>query len=179
MTIDFAALAAPPGGVQAGDTGILVRPGATTPYQMPLGTGGTGAPGPAGPAGPQGATGATGPAGPTGATGATGPAGPTGPAGAARNTRIVTIAGPVTMTASDYYVEIKKTTPEATTVTLEANPLAGSQHVTADGAGNCDQFPITIVAAGTGTIHDQPNFVLNVPGGAITMLYNGAQWRLV
>lgn len=150
-------------------------------------------PGPTGPAGAQGVAGATGAKGDTGAastvpgpTGATGPAGATGatgatgPSGTSRNARIITAAGNVTVTASDYYVGLNKTTGAATTVTLEAAPVSGSQHVFKDIKGDSDTNPITIVPGVTnGTIDGSPNFVLNVPQGAITIFYNGAEWSLV
>lgn len=185
----------------AGPQGLAGATGATGPAGSGSGSGtgtvgATGATGAAGPAGPTGATGSAGPTGPAGAAstvpgptgpagaqgvaGATGATGATGPSGTSRNARIITAAGNVTVTASDYYVGLNKTTGAATTVTLEAAPVSGSQHVFKDIKGDSDTNPITIVPGVTnGTIDGSPNFVLNVTQGAITMLYNGAEWSLV
>lgn len=98
--------------------------------------------------------------------------------GAANPTpRIITAAGPVTVLAGDGLVVLNKTVGAATTVTLEASPVAGVAHRIKDGKGDAGTNNITVQPA-AGTIDGAATFVMNTNRQAITVEYTGAEWSI-
>lgn len=89
--------------------------------------------------------------------------------------RVVTAAGNVTVAAADGLIVVAKTAGQATTVTLEANPVAGAVHRIKDGRGDAATNNITVVPA-AGTIDGAASFVLAANRGAVTVEYTGTEW---
>jgi hypothetical protein len=87
--------------------------------------------------------------------------------------RVVTGSGAVTMVATDEIVEIAKTSPAATSVTLPASPVNWKVYTVKDGGFNCSTYPITLA----GTIDGQTNPVMNQDGMARDFYFNGSFWR--
>jgi len=95
--------------------------------------------------------------------------------------RVITSSANATVQATDGLIVFNRTaSPAALTLTLEASPVAGVQHRIKDMAGNAGSYPITVVAAGSGTIDGQTSgIVLNASYGAIAVEFNGLEWSLV
>lgn len=94
---------------------------------------------------------------------------------ATAGSRVVTSGPSVTVSASDGLVVINKTTGSPTTVTLEANPAAGTQHQIKDGKGDAATNKITVTPA-SGTIDGAASFVINQNRGGVSLLYSGQEW---
>lgn len=96
----------------------------------------------------------------------------------ARNERVVTADGDVTILSDDYIVTLNKVTDEVTTVFLP-NPATESRTlIFKDGKGNAEQFPITIDGDGL-TIDGESSFNLNIPYDSIEIVFNGTEWNAI
>ena len=92
--------------------------------------------------------------------------------------RIVTSSANATLLATDGLVCFNRTSsPAATTVTLEANPVPGVVHRIKDMAGNAATYPITVQPA-SGTIDGAANFIISQNRGALTVEFNGSEWSI-
>ena len=93
--------------------------------------------------------------------------------------RQVTASGSITTSSADNngIVEIKKTTPAATTVNLHASPATGTRITFTDGGDNANTYPVTFIPA-AGLIVGDTQLLVNAAGFAITLYYNGTSWRL-
>lgn len=89
--------------------------------------------------------------------------------------RIVTVAGAVTMAASDYLIIINKTVPAATTVNLIGSPPTGRIVGIKDGGGNASSNPITIVP-NAGTIDGAATAIISADYQCSWFEYNGVEW---
>jgi hypothetical protein len=92
--------------------------------------------------------------------------------------RVVTASGAVTVVAGDGLIVINKTTGAATTVNLEASPVAGRVHRIKDGKGDAGTNNITIVP-NSGLIDGAANFVIAFAYDSASVEYDGTQWRVV
>ncbi|QDV34904.1 right-handed parallel beta-helix repeat-containing protein [Tautonia plasticadhaerens] len=90
------------------------------------------------------------------------------------NGRVVIASGAVTMSNSDTLVEIAKTVPATTSVTLPTKVTPYKQFTVKDGAGNAQTYPITL----TGTFDGVVNPTISENYGALTFYYNGTTWRI-
>ncbi len=91
--------------------------------------------------------------------------------------RLVTAAGPVTVTNADGIVEINKTIAAATTVNIDPTLLTVGKSITVkDGKGDADSNPITITPA-SGTFDGAGTYVLSYAYQAITFYSNGTNLR--
>lgn len=93
-------------------------------------------------------------------------------------TRVVTAAGAVTVTATDFYVEINKTSGAATTVNLPASPVTGQTFIIKDGKGDAATNNITVTPA-AGNIDGTGTKVINSNYGSVTIVYNGTEWNII
>jgi hypothetical protein len=93
-----------------------------------------------------------------------------------RNTRVVTAAGDITVSATDDIIVVKKTVGAATAVNLPAGVL-GRALVVKDGKSDAGTNNITITPA-AGNIDGATTFVMNVDKQAITIVYDGVQWEI-
>ena len=89
---------------------------------------------------------------------------------------VMTSGASVAMTAA--VLIVRRASPGATAVTLPASPVAWSIHVVKDGLGDAATNPITITPS-SGTIEGAANFVLNVNRGAVSAVFDGANWSIV
>jgi hypothetical protein len=94
------------------------------------------------------------------------------------NMRVVTAAGAVTMSTTDYDVCVNKTVGAATAVNLPATPVTGNSYQIADCKGDSATNNITITPA-AGTISGASTAVVNINYGAWTGFYNGTSWVTV
>lgn len=92
------------------------------------------------------------------------------------STRVVTAAGAVAVTASDYYVGINKTVGAATTVNLPAG-VTGMQFIIKDEKGDAATNNITITPT-AGNIDNAVTFVMSTNNQSATVVYNGTQWTV-
>jgi hypothetical protein len=116
--------------------------------------------------------------GPTGAKGPTGNLGPTGPALGLRTVRIATLPGSVSIGFGDDIVVIKKNIGAATIVNLPAFPEIGRSFLIKDGKGDAQVHNITILPA-TGTIDGAATVVISQNYAAVSMVYDGIEWRMI
>ncbi len=91
--------------------------------------------------------------------------------------RVVTASGGITVSSADGLVVINKLVAGPTAVTLEPNPVSGTQHRIKDGRGDAASNPITISPA-SGTIDGSSSFTLNQNRAAITLEFNGFEWSV-
>ena len=91
--------------------------------------------------------------------------------------RRVTASGAVTITRTDFYVVIAKTTPAATAVTLPISPVLGETVVIKDGLGDAYTNNITISPA-VGTIDGAASAVINTDHSALSFFYDGVEWLI-
>lgn len=96
----------------------------------------------------------------------------------ARNERIITASGNVTVQNDDYVITVNKTVPEITTVTLPASPSTSRSIIVKDGAGNSGSFNITISGNGK-TIDGAASYILNGAYQNIEMIFNGTEWNIL
>jgi hypothetical protein len=92
--------------------------------------------------------------------------------------RVVTAAGAVTVTTSDYVVIINKTSGASTVVNLPASPAAGDVYIIKDGKGDATTNNITLTPA-AGNIDGAGTFVMATNYQSITLVYNGTEWNVV
>ena len=92
--------------------------------------------------------------------------------------RVVSDAGPVTVSAtSDYEIVIRKTVAAPTTVNLPAAPPQGIVFVIKDGKGDANVNNIMVMPASGSTIDDVSAYVINFAYGVAAFVYNGTQWN--
>lgn len=92
--------------------------------------------------------------------------------------RVVTAAGAVTVTTSDYVVVVNKTVGAATTVNLPASPATGDTYVIKDGKGDAGANNITLTPA-AGNIDGAGTKVMATNYQSISLVYNGTEWNVV
>jgi hypothetical protein len=92
----------------------------------------------------------------------------------ARNVRVVTAAGNVTMLASDFLLVLNKTVGAATNVTLPTAPIIGQNVIIKDGKGDALTNNITVL----GAIDGGTSFVLTQAYQAIDLIYTGTVWAI-
>lgn len=92
--------------------------------------------------------------------------------------RVVTAAGAVTVTTSDYTIVVNKTVGAATTVNLPASPLTGTVFYVKDGKGDAATNNITLTPA-AGNIDGAGTLVINANYGGYQLVYNGTAWNIV
>lgn len=92
--------------------------------------------------------------------------------------RLVTAAGAITVTTSDYVIVVKKTLGAATTVDLPTSPTSGDTYVIKDGKGDAHTNNITLVPA-SGTIDGASTFVMNTNYASKEVTYNGTEWSIL
>lgn len=87
---------------------------------------------------------------------------------------------PVTVSATtDEVISVQVPGPVAVAVNLPAG-VAGQVFTVKDGLGLATPVtPITITPAGADTIDGTASAIINVPYGALTMVFDGAQWILI
>lgn len=96
----------------------------------------------------------------------------------ARNERIVTGSGDVTVASDDYIITINKTIPEITTVTLPLAPTTSRSLIIKDGQGEAGDFNITLDGNGK-TIDSVSTFVLLADWQSVEIVYNGTEWNVL
>ena len=121
-------------------------------------------PGASGSQGPQGPQGPAGPAGPAGAEGPEGPAGAQGP------------EGPPGPAGSFDLFDFPTALAAPGLVTLDAAPVLGD-YVVVKAAPNSTTFPVTVDGNGK-TIDGAATFVLDADNQAVSLVYNGTEWRV-
>lgn len=92
---------------------------------------------------------------------------------------IITSGASYSVTTSDRFVLVNKTTGSATQINLPANAAQGRILTFKDAKGDCFTNNITLVAAGTDRIDGASNLVLNVNFSAIDLVYSGSSWAIV
>lgn len=95
-------------------------------------------------------------------------------AGMIVKSRTVTVAGSVTVALNDHQVVIRKTTGAATTVTLPANPPAGTTFIIKDGKGDAATNNITVT--GTNTIDGAANNLISTNYTSRTYIFDGSEY---
>ena len=92
-------------------------------------------------------------------------------------TRVVTVAGAVTVVSgSDYIVVVNKTTGASTTLNLPISFSAGDTYIIKDGKGDAATHKITVTPA-SGTIDGASTFVMSTNYQSVTLVYNGTEWN--
>jgi hypothetical protein len=91
--------------------------------------------------------------------------------------RVVTAAGAITVTTSDYIICVNKTTGAATTVNLPASPGVGDIYIIKDCKGDASTNNITVTPA-SGNIDGSATFVINVSRQSAGIFYDGSQWQV-
>lgn len=91
--------------------------------------------------------------------------------------RVITAAGDVTATFADYYLIIKKTIGESTTIYLPPIPSVNQVIDVKDGKGDADTHNITINGNGK-TIDGGSTLVIGSPYGWNSLVWNGTQWNI-
>lgn len=90
--------------------------------------------------------------------------------------RVITVAGAVTIVTTDYFVVLKKTVPETTTVTLPASGMTtGQQFAVVDGSGNANSYNITIDGNGN-TIRGSSTATISLNYGSAFLVWDGTTW---
>lgn len=92
--------------------------------------------------------------------------------------RVVTAAGDVTVSTTDYAVALNKTVGAATVVNLPNSPTAGQVFVIKDAKGDAAANNITVTPA-SGTIEGAGTYVMNLNYQSVTVFYNGASWSVM
>lgn len=93
------------------------------------------------------------------------------------NTRVVIAAGAVTMSSTDRFIIVNKTSGAATAVALIASPVVGKMINIKDGKGDANTNNITITPA-AGNIDGAATRVINTAFGSVSLIYNGTQWNV-
>ncbi len=88
-----------------------------------------------------------------------------------------TPASPYTATGVDDVIVVNKTIASASQITLPTS-LTGRRYSIKDGKGDSAVNTITIV--GTAVLIDgSSSVILNVPYGAVDLVFDGTQWRVI
>lgn len=92
--------------------------------------------------------------------------------------RVVTAAGAVTLTTSDYIVVVNKASGASTVVNLPGSPTKGDNYIIKDGKGDANTNNLTVTPA-SGNIDGTGTYVMNTNYQSATVVYNGTQWNLI
>lgn len=92
--------------------------------------------------------------------------------------RVVTAAGAISISATDYAVCINKTVGAATTANLPSSPATGTLVVVKDCKGDAATNNITVTPA-AGNIDGSSTYVMSVNFQSISVIYNGTQWNIL
>lgn len=95
-----------------------------------------------------------------------------------KNTRVVTAAGVVTVSATDHVIVVNKTIGAATTVNLPVTPTTGRELIIKDGKADANSNNITLTPA-AGNIDGSGTFVMNLARQATTLIYSGTEWSVI
>lgn len=80
---------------------------------------------------------------------------------------------------ADYFYPID-TSGTAITATLMNNPITGQQLIFKDNTGNAATNAITISGVTSAkNIDGLTTYVMNIPFGSVTLIYNGTQWNII
>lgn len=90
--------------------------------------------------------------------------------------RIVTGSGPVTLTSSDYVVEINKTLGSSTSISTPSNTI-GEAFLVVDGKGDASSNNITITPS-AGTINGAATYVITTNYGSVSFFCDGTNWLI-
>jgi L-ascorbate metabolism protein UlaG (beta-lactamase superfamily) len=94
------------------------------------------------------------------------------------NPRVVTAAGAITVTSTDYCVMVKKTVGAATTVNLPVMS-SGESFVFTDAKGDAATNNITVTPA-SGTINGAATYVINTNYGSVSIVGDGGtNWLII
>lgn len=91
---------------------------------------------------------------------------------------MITGSGSVTITNVENVVYINKTVPEATTITLQANPLRGRTVIIKDASGTASLYNLTIQPA-SGPIDGQSSLIIRTNYASVELQYNGNEWSIL
>ena len=93
------------------------------------------------------------------------------------SSRVITVAGNVTVGATDTVIVMRKSTPAITTITLPTSPTppTGRYLIIKDGSGNAASFNITV----SGNIDGGTSSVININYGSLAVIYNGSTWSAI
>ena len=95
-----------------------------------------------------------------------------------RGNRVVTGAGPITVTTADDVITVSKTVRATTAINLPSSPVSGDQYTFIDGNGDANVYPWTINPA-SGLILGLSSINMSQPYGSITVMYNGTGWSVL
>lgn len=95
-----------------------------------------------------------------------------------KQVRVVTVSGPITVTATDAIIIVNKTVGEATAITLIPAPTVGQFISIKEGKGDGGANNLTISPT-AGTIDGASSVVISTNFGFKNMVYNGTQWNVV
>ena len=88
----------------------------------------------------------------------------------------VTGAGPVTLSAGNYFTVVNKTVPDITVVTLPTNPPTSSEFVIKDGKGDASLRPITVTSGNT--IDGATNYIIQSNRQSISVVFNSVDYSI-
>ena len=91
--------------------------------------------------------------------------------------RVVTAAGAITVTTSDYIICVNKTSGAATTVNLPSSPATGDIYIVKDCKGDASTNNITLTPS-SGNIDGAASFVINVSRQSVGTFWDGTQWQV-
>lgn len=118
--------------------------------------------------------------GPPGPPGPQGPPGPEGPQGDPGTPGLVPVTivttTPFTATLTDYFLGVD--VAGAASVVLPSSPL-GTIFIVKDIDGDASTNPITVIPTGATLIDGAASATINVPYGAIQLVFNGTEWNIV
>lgn len=92
--------------------------------------------------------------------------------------RVVSAAGPVAVSPTDYAVALNKAVGAATVVNLPPTPTTGQVFVIKDAKGDASTNNIT-VTPDTGNIEGASTYVMNLNYQSITLFFNGSAWSVM
>ena len=118
--------------------------------------------------------------GPPGPPGAPGPPGPEGPQGDPGTPGLVPVTvvttTPYVATLTDYFLAVN--VASAASIVLPNSPL-GTVFIVKDIDGDAAANPITVIPTGVTLIDGAASATINVPYGAIQLVFNGTEWNIV
>jgi hypothetical protein len=84
--------------------------------------------------------------------------------------------GNYSMQPTDYILIVNKVVPQTTTIILPSFPSSGRVYTVQDGTGNCNTYPITILA--NQNIANYSTYILNIPFSSVSFVFSGTQWLI-